>query len=70
MCGLQDDSEDGLRVEMRRLRDIAVTASNAGLPGESRWFDDRLQQVKQKIAPLAEQRQERIMEQSMTDMGY
>ena len=67
---LRNPSEDSLRKEMRHVRELAVEAARRGSQAEEYWFDDRLLAVKSRIAVLAEQRQERIQEKSMSGMGF
>lgn len=67
---LRPKDEQELRAEMRKARDLAVKAWNKGLQAEEDWFDDRLMAVKQKVAVLAERRQEGNMERDMSGRGY
>jgi hypothetical protein len=56
-------SEDALRRELRKVRELAVQAATLGLDAEESFFDDQLLALKTLLRPLVEARRERIEEQ-------
>jgi hypothetical protein len=57
------NSEDALRREIRKVRELAVQASTRGLDAEESFFDDLLCSLKKTLQPIVEARQEKNKEQ-------